>query len=209
MFFENNVVGAVYNQPGPRISRLAQYISIKASHLYPYIEFVTLADPEIERRLNGLEDVRLLNLRLEPSMAEVLASQSKPLGDAFQASSQLLDNEGQIELVARRKPYGKGGLGSTMLNAVKRIYSNTEIRKGAKRFQIEGINNAGEKEMIDLLSDDLVVARRIMKQDPALRAVEAQSAFDSIQSAYEEIENKLEGAKRLHIQRFTTTEKDS
>jgi hypothetical protein len=63
--------------------------------------------------------------------------------------------------------------------------------------------------MIDLLSDDLVVARRIMKQDPALRAVEAQSAFDSIQSAYEEIENKLEGAKRLHIQRFTTTEKDS
>lgn len=206
VFFDHNIVGAIYNYYGPRISALAKYFSAKAGHIYRNIQFDPLLDPETENRLNRLEDIRLLELKMEPSMAEILANQSKPLGDAFIATRELFDAEGQIEIVARRKPYAKGGLGSALLDAVKRIYRNTPVRENAERFRIEGINNAGEKEVIDLLSDDLVVSRQVLKQDSQRRAIEPESAFKAIASAYEEVEHKLERAKRLQILRFDPTE---
>lgn len=201
VFFDRNIVGAIYNFHGPRISALAKYFSAKARHIYPNIRFDPLVDPETENRLNQLQDIRLLDLRLEPSTAEIIASQSKPLGDALTATRELFDAEGQIEIVARRKPYAKGGLGQSLLDTVKRIYRNTPIRESAERFRIEGINNAGEREFIDLLSDDLVVSRRVLKQDSRLRAIRRESAFEAITSAYEEVEHKLERAKSLQILR--------
>lgn len=206
VFFDDNIVGAIYNFYGPRISALARYFSAKAPHVYRNIRFEPLLDPETDDRLNRLEDIRLLDLRIEPSMAELLASQSKPLGDAFTATRELFDAEGQVEIVARRKPYGKGGLGPTLLDAVQRIYRNTPIRETAERFRIEGINDAGERELIDLLSDELVVSKRILKQNPRRRAIDPDSAFQAIGSAYEEVRHKLEYAKRLQILRSDPSE---
>lgn len=202
VFFEDNIVGADYNFYGPRISGLERYLAAKANQWCHNLTFGILIDPDTAERLNRYEELRVLELRMRPSDGEILRNYSESLADSYQSANDLLDKDAQLELVLRPKSHSRAGIGRDILQRVKRMFLNEELREKASRFRVQGINQLGETEdVIDLLSDDLVVRKPMIKQGERSRAVDAESAYQAIIEAYEEVERKLARATRLYVLR--------
>jgi hypothetical protein len=204
VFFENNIVGADYNFYGPRIGGLERYLAAKANQWCHNLTFGILIDPDTAERLNRYEELRVLELRMRPADGEILRNYSESLADSFQAQNGLLDEDAQLELVLRPKSHARGGIGRDILQRVKRMFLNEELRDKATRFRVQGINQLGDTEdFIDLLSDDLMVRKPMLRQEGRSRAVDAESAYQAIIEAHAEVEHKLARATRLYVLRST------
>lgn len=202
VFFENNIVGADYNFYGPRISGLQNYLAAKAADWCHNLSFGALVDPDTAQRLNRYEELRVLELRMRPADAEILRNYSRGLAGAFDAANEFLDEDAQFEVVLRPKSHSRRGIGREALETVKRMFLNDELRERASRFRVQGINQLGDTEnFIDLLSDDLVVRKPMVRQDVRSRTVVAESAYQAIIEAYAEVESKLARASRLYVLR--------
>ncbi len=202
VFFEDNIVGADFNFYGPRISGLERYLAVKANQWCHNLTFGILLDPNTAERLNRYEELRVLELRMRPADGEILRNYSDSLADAYQAANSLLDEDAQLELVLRPKSHSRGGIGRDILQRVKRMFLNEELRDKASRFRVQGITQLGNTEdIIDLLSDDLVVRKPMIKQDGRSRAVDPESAYQAIIEAHTQVEHKLARATRLYVLR--------
>lgn len=202
VFFENNIVGADFNFYGPRISGLEKYLAVKAHQWCHNLTFGILLDPDTAQRLNRYEELRVLELRMRPADGEILRNYSDSLADSYRSVNGLLDQDAQLELVLRPKPHSRGGIGRDILQRVKRMFLNEELRDKASRFRVQGINQLGDTEdPIDLLSDDLVVRKPMIKQGDRSRAVDAESAYQAIIEAHAQVEHKLARATRLYVLR--------
>jgi len=209
VFFEDNIVGADFNNFGPRISSLHRYFAGKANHLTSELkDFGSLADPDVERRLDGLEELRLLQIRMRPADAEILRNYHRGLAGAFDAASEYLEHDAEMELVWRPKAHSrKRGIGREILNAIRSIYRQEKLRGRAETFRVQGLDNdRNSTDLIDLLSDRLVVKKKMVRQSPRTRAVVADSAYTAIEEAYEELKHKFNRASRFYVLREYTSE---
>ncbi len=202
VFFENNIVGADYNFYGPRTSGLQNYLAVKAPKWCQNLKFGTLVDPDTAQRLDRYEELRVLELRMRPADAEILRNYSRGLAGSFDAANEFLDKDARLELVLKPRSHSRGGIGREILQTVKRMFVNEELRDRASRFRVQGINQQGDTEdPIDLLSDDLVVRKPMIRQDSRSRAVVAESAYEAISEAHAEVQHKLTRASRLYVLR--------
>lgn len=200
VFFENNIVGADFNFYGPRIRGLQNYLAAKAPRWGQNLNFGTLVDPDTAQRLNRYEELRVLELRMRPADAEILRNYSTGLAGSFAAANEFLDEDAQLELVLRPRPHSRGGIGRQILQTVRRMFVNEELRERASRFRVQGINQQGDTEdPINLLSDDLVIRKPVIKLDSQSRAVVAESAYAAIIEAHGEVQHKLARASRLYV----------
>lgn len=203
VFFENNIVGADYNFHGPRISGLQKYLAVKAHEWCHNLSLGVLVDPETYTRLDRFEELRILDLRMRPADAEVLLQgHSRGLAGTFGSANELLNEDAQLELVLRPRSHSRGGIGSGILETVKGMFLNEDVRNNMSRFRVQGINQQGETEdFIDLLSDDLTVRKNMIKQGGRSRAVEADSAYQAITEAHDELRHKFDRASRMYVLR--------
>jgi hypothetical protein len=75
---------------------------------------------------------------------------------------------------------------------VKRIFKSHNLQLEANHFVVRGLDRDTDKvEELDLLSDDLVVKKKVVLQDSRFRSVETQSAFAAIEEAYSELKDDL------------------
>lgn len=146
VFFENNIVGADFNFYGPRISGLQRYLAVKANQWCHNLSFGILIDPDTAERLNRYEELRVLELRMRPADAEILRNYSESLADSYQSANELLDDDAQVELVLKPKSHARGGIGREILQKVKRMFLNEELRDKVSRFRVQGINQLGDTE---------------------------------------------------------------
>lgn len=204
VFFENNIVGADFNFYGPRISSLHRYFVGKAHHVSSELRaFGFLADPDVERRLDGFQDLRQLQIRMRPADAEVLRNYHRGLAGAFDAASEYLEPDAEMELIWRPKAHSRGkGIGREILNAVRNIYRQERLHGRADIFRVQGIDGFGNStDLVDLLSDNLVARKKMVRQNPLSRAVVADSAYGAIEEAYRELQHKFNRASSLYILR--------
>lgn len=59
--------------------------------------------------------------------------------------------------------------------------------------------NTQRVEEIDLLSDELVVKKQVVKQDARFRSVDKNSAYRAIEEAYQELKEQLETAAGVSV----------
>ena len=195
VFFSDNIVGIEYNHFGPRLSRLGYYLRVKSRNAVPMVHFQPLLRGDVAGQLDRLAEIKLLALRVRPSYQDTLRQADQSLGDAFAANAQVLDDPEDVELVLRAGKDGRRSALERLLAPLKQLARRSDLRENAARFEVKGKrDDTNRVATIDLLKDQLIVQRQIVKLGERSRALDSSSAFEAIHSAHDELGDALRQA---------------
>jgi hypothetical protein len=190
-FFPNNIVGMELNFYGPRAGRIPGFLVPATGHRAFTLE--PLLRQDVTEQLNRLRDLRVMSLRIRPSYSATVAQADASLGAAFTAAANV-GNPQTVHVILAPEPNGRQNLGQRALNAVKQIAARSDLRENTEEFLVKGPDNDDRMLPIDLLSDELVVMKRIVRVDSRTRALQDGDAYAAIEEAYQEIQDQLEAA---------------
>jgi hypothetical protein len=192
VFFPNQIVGSEFNFYGPRISRLGHYFAAKAKGLCPPLRFEPLLRQDVAEQLNRFQDIRLLQLKIRASYADILAQADEDLGNAFKAAARAGGAE-ELEIILKPPAYSRGRLSDRLLSAVKHLVRREDLRSEVSRFVVKGLNTATEQvDLVDVLSDLLIAKKQVsLLEDNRSRALNPMSAYNAIEEAYSELKDRL------------------
>jgi hypothetical protein len=158
----------------------------------PQLRFEPLLRKDVAEQLNRLRDIRLLQLKIRASYAQILAQADQDLGSAFIAAARAGEAE-ELEIILRPRPYSRGRLSGRLLSAVRHLLQREDLRSEVSRFIVKGFNAATERvDLVDVLSDQLIVKKQIpLLEDTRTRALDPGSAYKAIEEAYGELEEQL------------------
>ena len=198
-FFADNIVGADFNFYGPRLSRLGFYLRIKSNNAVPMASFNPLMRGDAAAQLDHLIDIRLFDLRVKAPYVDAIRQADQSLGDAFAANARVLDgNADELELVLRPSKGGRINARQRFLPMLKSLVRRPELRENADHFQIKGKHDeTGRVVVIDLLRDQLIARKQVLRLGERSRAVDSGSAFEAIGAAHDELHDELRQAPSL------------
>lgn len=199
MFFPDNIVGADFNFYGPRLSRLGYYLRLKSNNAVSLASFLPLLRLDVAAQLDHLTELRLFDLGVKASYVETIRQADASLGEAFAANARVLDGDvEEVELVLRPNKDARLGAFQRLLEPLKRLARQPELRENASRFQVRGKHDVtGRVEVIDLLRDQLIARKQILRLGERSRAIDAASAFEAIRAAHDELGDDLRRAASI------------
>jgi hypothetical protein len=199
VFFPDNIVGADFNFYGPRLSRLGYYLRIKSNNSVPLASFHPLLRHDVAEQLDHLTEIRLFDLRVKASYIETIRRADTSLGAAFAANEQVLNGDvDELELVLRPMKGARHRARERLLAPLKALVRSPELRENAERFRVAGqLDSTGKVELIDLLRDQLIARKQVLRLGARSRAIEASSAFEAIGAAHDELGDDLRRAASL------------
>jgi len=196
--FANGVVGVEFNFYGPRLNRLGWYAMTKFADLYPQpLTLQPLLRQDVRNRLARLRDIRVLDLSIRRGYAGVLAQANRDIFTGLEAMGDASAAE-EIHVVLKPARYSRTGrLARPLLQAVRQLSNRNDLRDNASTFRVQGTNEQLHSEWIDVLSDQLIARKRIVKHGPNSRALDSASAFAAIDEAYNEMRDQVDAAARM------------
>ncbi len=201
LFFPNNILGAVFNFYGPRPTRLSGYLKAKVPGTPAELSIEPLIRADVAEQLDRFETLRLVDLKIRPSYAQIVEQANDSLGSAFTAATAAVtDGAKGLQLVLTSDRKKTASLGQTLMNAVKWLAARDDLHENVSRFTVGGLDSeTGNSAKLDLLSDKLVMAKKIVRQSARSRALDNNSAYSAIQEAYNELSDELEAASSLEV----------
>ncbi|MEX0629302.1 MAG: hypothetical protein WEE67_02575 [Chloroflexota bacterium] len=193
--FDRGILGSDFNFYGPRIGRLADLITAKLGEA---VFIRQLVRSDVLRRLDSVGEVRLLRMKIDRELVPTVRAVDRSLAEAFDAAFRAAE-PGQVELVLRPRPYERGGsLVEGMIQRVRRLAGNSDIRSGARSFEIETYSD-GARESIDILAEQIAVTKRIRRRSPRSRALDSAGAYAAIHQAYQESADEIQTAAAVGV----------
>jgi len=199
VFFGNNIVGVEFNFYGPRVNRLTSYFASKAAQLYGVPpSFEPLLRQDVRNRLANLEHVKIFDLSIRRGYAGVLAQANRDLFGGLEAMAETAHAE-EIEVVLKPRRYSRREmLSDALLNPIRRLAGRADLRDNASRFKVTGVVQGDDGvQLIDVLSDQLISRKRIVRQGLRTRAIQSDAAFRAIEEAYRDLDQDLQEAARI------------
>ena len=199
MFFSDNIVGADFNFYGPRLSRLGYYLHDKSDRKVPLATFHPLLRQDVAEQLDHLIEIRLFDFRVKTSYIETIPQADQSLGDAFAANARVLAGDvEELELVLRPSKSGRRSALQRLIRPLKTLLRGRELRENAERFQIRGKHDeTGKVELIDLLRDQLIARKQVLRIGERSRVVDEDLALRAIRAAHDELRDDLQQAASL------------
>lgn len=188
MFLGNNILGAEFNFYGPRPGRLATYINIRAD-VAPRISINPLLRDDVIPKLEAMQEIKLFDMKVRRSYLDEVKQADQSLGDALEVTAEVGDAT-EIELILRPKKRSQNSLSDRLIDILKTLAGNRpRMMEEASRLKAKGVfeGSGGRVEELDLLSDAFVMNKQIVLLDEKSRALNADSAYAAIESAYREL----------------------
>jgi hypothetical protein len=200
IFFPNNIVGAEFNFYGPRVSRLRGYFRTKAQHLCEDITFEQLLRGDVLAKLERMRDLQRFELGIRRGYAAAVADADQDLGSAFDAQFRVSDAE-RIDVILRAKPRDpRSTLAAGLWDTAKRLLRQDGFREHASTFRVRAYNpETTRREDLNLLNDQLIAHKQVVKHDPRSRAVDSASMYSAIRAAHEELHEEIAAAASLVV----------
>lgn len=194
-FFPNNLVGVEYNAYGPRSSRISAYLYRIAPTVCPSFELEPLIRRDVMEQLRRLQRLRVMDLKIRASYAQLVAEADADLGAAFDAARRFSETD-IVHLEFRPEPYQRRRwLGGRALPAVLDLAQRADLRENALAFMVEGLDRESQSvETIDILKGHLVSTKRIVRLDARSRALDPEATYTAIEEAYQDMLPDLETA---------------
>ena len=197
VFFEDGIVGVEFNFYGPRISRLGRYLYIRFPQDLPKVAFDLILNQDIDQKLEHLQDVHLLQIRLRRDYADIVSRASKSLPAALQQMSDDV-NPPVMEMILRNELRSRKSLGKGALDLVRKIAGTPNSFEGLDVFKVKGTDDrTGRVETFDFLSDRLGATKTVHLQLDTHRGVNSKQMYGVIQEAYAELKDSLLQAASL------------
>ncbi len=188
-----NIVGTEYNHFGPRISRLSSYLHEKSNEAVPYPTFRPLIRDDAAEQLNRLTEIRVLDISIHPSFADVMRQADQSLGDAFEANARVVDEPESVQVVIKPNRQARKSTLARLLGPLRSLLNQNDARPAFDRLQVRGrCDDTGRVETIDLLKDQLISTKQIVRLNERGRALDPDSAFQAIRDAYQELGDSLQ-----------------
>jgi hypothetical protein len=192
VFFDNNIVGCDFNFYGPRISRLAYYLAEKAVGIAPEtIHFNQILRQDIFEKLRKFSILKSFDIKVRSSYANVIRDADENLGAALDSAYKAGDAD-EIEIVLKASRRSKGWLNENLLSTIDKLLRKRETRYETSKFEIRGYTNESSSlKVLNLLSDDLIVKKSILKKDRRSGALNSKAAYDAIMEAHNEVKDEI------------------
>ena len=188
-----NIVGAEYNHFGPRISRLSSYLYEKSNEAVPYPTFRPLIRDDAAEQLDRLTEIRVLDISVHPSFADVMRQADQSLGDAFEANARVVDEPESVQVVVKPQRQARQSTLERLVGPLRSLLNQNDARPAFDRLQIRGrCDDTGRVETIDLLKDQLISTKQIVRLNERGRALDPDSAFQAIRDSYQELGDSLQ-----------------
>ena len=198
VFFPENIVGVEFNFYGPRPTRLGFYLGAM-SKLAIFPTFDPLLRSNVGNQLDRLEDVRLFNLKVRPSYVGAVKSADEDLGSAFESARKLGSTE-ELQIVIRPSKSGSRGMLARIKNTAQTLLKLPDFQTETSKCLIRGkMEDSGRVEPLDLLHDQLVSHKKIVRVNGRGRALDTQAAYDAVSQAHSELADELKTAVALLV----------
>ena len=195
VFFPNNIVGAEYNHFGPRVSRLGSFLHEKSSEAVARAAFRPILRGDAAKQLDRLSDLRVLELSVLPSYVDIVRQSHVSLADALAANGRVLENPKVLQVILKPQREASTGFLANMVGGLKELVSNGNVQEGADRLQVHGrCQDSNRVDTIDLLKDQLISTKAIVRMNPRSRALDPGATFQAIREAYLDLHDELESA---------------
>ena len=200
VFFPDNIVGCEYNHYGPRVSRLGSYLQTKSNETVPKAYFHPLLRGNAAKQLDRLSEISLMDISIRPAFINFVRQVDKSLADAFDASAQVLSDPEKVQLVIKPQRESRYAALQKLLTPIKEMIGEAEFRQAADRFKLRGrCEDTDRVETIDLLKDQLISTKKIVRLNERSRALDPDSAFDAVREAYQELRDDLIHATAISL----------
>lgn len=189
VFFDSGVVGSEFNFYGARPGRFAEFVRNKS--VGPRIAIQPLYREDAVRRLDEMQDLRMAQLKVKRGAAALVRRADATLADALDQTERWAAGV-DVDLVLRRPARSGQSLPERIRTAFRALAGSDELRSQVTKMRLEGRNpHTGEFEVLDLLEQELVTTRRILRSDERIRALDSNATYEAIQSAYAELEDEI------------------
>jgi hypothetical protein len=194
VFFPENIVGVDFNFYGPRLSRLGLYLHTKCGGQTPCGTFRPIIRNDVVAQLDQLADIRLFALKIHASYTERIKQADEHLAAAFEAARHAGDAD-EIEIVIQPAKASRSTVMERLIRAAKTLTGYDDLRSESSRFIVKGRrDDIGRVDSIDLLRDHLIAKKQIVRLGGRSRALDMDSAYSAIISAYGELGAELRAA---------------
>jgi hypothetical protein len=191
IWFPDNYLGAEFNFYGPRVSSLHTYLSVKAKPPYSAEGLDLLIKKDALEELKRLDELRVFTTKVQRSHTDLFTQANKSLADSLAAQMDAIKAD-EIELTLKVRRKTKHPLDTSFFKGIRRLAARADLHERVDKLLVKGPSQlTGKLEEVDVLKDELVVTKSILRVDPRSRAVNAESAFEQIEAAYEQLKDLL------------------
>ena len=192
VFFPKNVVGVAYNHYGPRLSLLGNYIHRKSSGNFPKARFNPILRDDPTLQLGRLTDVRLFDIGIRRPYVDFVRQAAPSLADALDANARLYGEPEKIQVVLRY-PRERSSIAWRALrpSVADLVVSNAQAPV-LDRLRVRGhCEDTDRVEPLDLLKDNIITTKQIVRLGGRGRAVDPVSAYDAISESYGQLSDDI------------------
>ena len=167
----------------------------KSSEAVARAAFRPILRGDAAKQLDRLSDLRVLELSILPAYVDVVRQSHVSLADALAANGRVLESPKVLQVILKPQREASAGFLANMIGGLKELVSNGNVQEGADRLQVHGrCQDSDRVETIDLLKDQLISTKAIVRLNPRSRALDAGAAFQAILEAYLDLHDELESA---------------
>lgn len=197
--FADGIVGIEFNFYGPRPSRLAPYLRRAVGGDCPEFKLEALLRQDVAAVLRRKKAVRKLDLNVRRPYIEVVEQANASLGSALRAA-EVASQADCVGVYLEPEPYQRRNLDSGILRLLQRLAPRADLRENARTLKATVIDQeTGRAEEIDLLRDELISQKKILRLHDRTRVLLRSDAYAKIEEAYAERHDDLAAAASVSV----------
>ncbi len=196
-FFPHGIVGAEFNFYGPRATAISTYCEEKTPTL-PQFRLRPLFRNDAQGRLNELDEIRLVDIRVHKSEVANLGAFGSGLPGGFTRIADEMDGD-SFEIVLRSER-GKS-FSQKMRNAIVSLFSSSKpLNDRFESLKVSGPSCiTGNVTELNLLQDQFIQAKHIAKMHGKTRAVSESKMYTAIEESYNSMKTELALASSMEV----------
>lgn len=197
--FPDGIVGIEFNFYGPRPSRLAPYLRRSVGDDCPEFKLEALLRQDVAALLQRKKAVRKLNLNVRRPYIEIIEQADVSLGAALRAA-ETASHADCVGVYLEPEPYQRRNLDDGILRLLRRLARRSDLRENARVLKATVIDQQTDQaEEIDLLRDELISQKKILRQHDRTRVLLGSDAYAKIEEAYTERRSDLTTAASVSV----------
>lgn len=184
--FPEGIVGIEFNFYGPRPSRLAPYLHRTVGDDCQQFKLEALLRQDVAAVLQRKKAVRKLTLSVRRPYIDVVEQADISLGAALRAA-EAASHADCVGVYLEPEPYQRRDLDDGIMRMLRRLAPRRDLRENARALKATVIDqDTNRAEEIDLLRDELISEKKILRQHGRTRVLLSDDAYNKIAEAYAE-----------------------